>query len=244
MVLQHTALVLTDYLPFALEVPMQIAGGLTFGIMGYLLVEGYRYTRDVKKYIGRLFLFGVISQVPYSWAFGNPSFFTQFNIMFTLALGLLLVHWHETMKSRGLFWTLYAFALILSLFMDWGLIGIIMIVMYKTIKDEKKRRFWPPMTGVLTNAGSALLGLMGLALVNAVADQPGMGDLVTLYSAFALEVLILALFFALGGLLGIVALKKYDGTRGKSMKYLFYVVYPLHFVVLALIHFLIENAVS
>lgn len=36
----------------------------TAPVMCWFLVEGYRYTRSVKKYAGRLLIFAVISQLP------------------------------------------------------------------------------------------------------------------------------------------------------------------------------------
>ena len=41
--------------------------------MCWFLVEGYRYTRSVKKYAGRLLIFAVISQLPYYLAFAPES---------------------------------------------------------------------------------------------------------------------------------------------------------------------------
>lgn len=44
---------------------MHVIGRLTKPIMWYCIAEGYHYTRNVKKYTARLFLFALISHVPY-----------------------------------------------------------------------------------------------------------------------------------------------------------------------------------
>ena len=38
---------------------LRIIGRLSFPIFAFLVVEGYFHTRDVKKYLQRLFVFGV-----------------------------------------------------------------------------------------------------------------------------------------------------------------------------------------
>ncbi len=44
---------------------MHLLGRLTCPIMCYFVAEGYYYTKNLKKYIGRMFLFAAISHFPY-----------------------------------------------------------------------------------------------------------------------------------------------------------------------------------
>ena len=59
-------------------------------IFCFLIVEGFLHTRDAKRYLLRLVLFALISEIPYDLAFGESAFdLNQQNVFFTLAAGLL-----------------------------------------------------------------------------------------------------------------------------------------------------------
>lgn len=49
---------------------MRMVGRLTFPIMAFLIAEGYRHTHDLRRYETRLFVFALISMLPFYLAFG------------------------------------------------------------------------------------------------------------------------------------------------------------------------------
>jgi hypothetical protein len=215
MALQHTAIVLGDVVPPAMHFPMQFAGGLTFPVMAFFVAEGYRHTSNLQKYMGRIFIFALIAQIPYMLAFG-PVFFTMSfhpNIMFTIFIGLAMLVIYDKMRVRELFWALFIIISIATLLFDWGIIGPAIILMYHAIKSEPARRIAVPM--------AACGGLLALSIIQG-AD---IGSLVASPR----------LMFLLGVLCTIPLLLLYNGRRGRSMKYLFYIFYPLHLLILALI---------
>ncbi len=76
---------------------MTCVGRLAFPIFAFLITEGYAHTRDWKVYAKRLFWFGVISEIPFNlMIFSSPIFPFHQNVMFTLLLGLLSIHFWET----------------------------------------------------------------------------------------------------------------------------------------------------
>jgi len=230
MFLNHVAMALREVVPFALQFPLYAAGGLTFPIMAFLAVEGYRRTSDLKKYLLRLLAFGLVAQVPYMAAFREYGF--ALNIMFTIALGILLLLLYDRMKTRILFGAIFALALVASMAFDWAVIGIIMMLLYRAIPGESKRRILPGVASGIFYA--AFVGIAALNL-HRMSSDPGAEELVAQFEAsfMGMEMLLPALAFPVGMFAAAFLLKGYSGERGKPMKYFFYVFYPLHLAVLA-----------
>ena len=63
-------------------------GRLTAPIMCFFIAEGYHYTSNRKKYLGRLLLFAVISHIPYVLCFAYP-WYRATSILWSLSMGLL-----------------------------------------------------------------------------------------------------------------------------------------------------------
>lgn len=78
-----------------------ILGRIAFPLFAFFIVEGYFKTRNRKKYLLNLLLFGVISEVPFdmftSATFFNPRFN---NVMFSLALCLITIGIIDVLKTK------------------------------------------------------------------------------------------------------------------------------------------------
>lgn len=105
-------------------------GKLTFPIMAYLLIEGYRHTKNIKRYILRLFQWAVISILPFHIAFQNDSqIYILNNILFTLGFGLLMVYILDKISSIWHTPVILMFTLI-TMNSDWNYIGILLIYLF------------------------------------------------------------------------------------------------------------------
>ena len=66
---------------------MRTVGRMAFPIFAFLLVEGYVHTRSVRKYALNLFVFALVSDIPW-WLLNHD---ITHNIFFTLLLGLVAI---------------------------------------------------------------------------------------------------------------------------------------------------------
>ena len=81
---------------------MTYIGRLAFPIFAFQIVEGFAYTHDLKKYISRVFLFALVSEIPFNLAFyGSISYPYHQNVMFTFGIALLLLAVIEKARKKG-----------------------------------------------------------------------------------------------------------------------------------------------
>ena len=58
----------------------RIIGRLSFPIFAFLIVEGFIYTRDIKKYILRVVTFGIISEIPFNMLISGHILYRENNL--------------------------------------------------------------------------------------------------------------------------------------------------------------------
>jgi len=229
MIANHIVFALWEILPMWLAFPLYAAGGLTFPIMGYFVVEGYRHTRSVGKYVLRLLIFGAIA-IPFHYltfrAFG-------LNIMFTIMLSVAALILNDKMKIRPLFWLVFILLLVASVvFMaDWMIIGPIVVLLYHKIKNENVRRIVPAVVSGVFWLLLILFSMVGLAQMQALGIEDQMGGPTLMTDMNFLKV---SLTFIIGCLIAAFLIKGYNGERGRKMKWTFYAFYPIHLAVLGI----------
>lgn len=67
-------------------------GRIAFPLYCFLLVEGYKYTSSKTRYIIKMLLFGLISEIPFDYCFFGRIYLQYQNVFFTLLLGLIAIH--------------------------------------------------------------------------------------------------------------------------------------------------------
>lgn len=225
MVIDHVGYILYQFPQLAwLSVAMRIAGRLSFPIFAWLIATGCRNTRNIYKYMLRLFIFALISQIPFFLLFNLSVFYESLNIFFTLCAGVLAIHLYENLKNKamgfGFIFMISVGAWILQF--DYGFYGIWMIALLYIYYDNLKRV------------------LPYLFIINAVLQAFTFAD----YYAFSKGVLtfgtgLVLVFVQPLSMFALILIAKYNGEQGsKRFKYLFYVFYPLHLLLLWAIRFL------
>jgi len=238
MIANHVAIGLASVLPLVPMLILYAMGGLTYVIMAYFVVEGYKYTSNLKKYIGRLFLFGLIAQAFHPTVLGvtdimGTGFFL--NIMFTIILSLFVLLMYDKIKIRFLFWLLFIVACVVAMFMDLFFIGILVPLLYYVIKKESRRRTLP---GVISGIVFGAFGLFSAIIPFMYLTTGQFAE--EMYATIGMtgmtaELMLATPVFAIGCFLGAILIRNYNGDRGKPAKWLFYVAYPLHLAIIALI---------
>ncbi|MEK3774942.1 MULTISPECIES: TraX family protein [unclassified Paenibacillus] len=124
MLIDHIGAV---FFPHIIE--LRIIGRIAFPIYAFAVYIGYKHTRDVQKYIWRLFWIAIISQVPFMAAFNHYSL----NVVWTLWSALLVLFVIDKMPSKllripivigaGLFMEISQ--------MDYGMYGLLLVLLFR-----------------------------------------------------------------------------------------------------------------
>ena len=133
---------------FLFDHVLRYIGRLAFPIFCFLAVEGFLHTHDVKKYVWRLFLFALISEVPFDLAFFRTPFALDHqNVYWTLALGVLamagLKHFEKPDGSASWKGLLCAAGCTLAAFLtctDYNGIGVLIICALYLTRGDRKRQ--------------------------------------------------------------------------------------------------------
>ena len=118
MITSHMVITWWDIIPAILRYPMYAAGGLTFPIMAYFVAEGYKHTSNLKRYILRILIFGLIAlpfhilTISIPMGGGNPMYYPFLNIMFNIIVSLLVLMLYDKIKIKSLFWVIYAIIIV------------------------------------------------------------------------------------------------------------------------------------
>lgn len=225
MLLNHMVFGWWDILPPWLAAILYATGGLTFPILAYFVVEGYRHTSNLKRYVLRILLFGVIAMPFHAMVFGAVGL----NIMFTIALSIWVLYLNDRIQKRAWFWIIFVIACLFSVLFafDWAVIGLVVVLLAHRIQDEQKRRVIPPIVAGVVNFVMTALVAVSLSDPEVAAVLYAKNSMMTMTYAFVAMTFIFGCFFAA------VLLKNFNGERGKSRKWLFYAFYPLHLAFIA-----------
>ena len=137
---------LSAYPLYRLDMVLRFTGRLAFPLFCFLLVEGFIHTHNVKGYLGRLLLFGLLSEVPFDLAFFRTPFAPQHqNVYWTLALGVLAMALMQKFQDaegniawKGRLAALGCVVLAQLLQTDYGAIGVALIVALYLTRNNRK----------------------------------------------------------------------------------------------------------
>ncbi len=83
---------------------LRIVGRIALPIYCFLLVEGFLHTRDLRRYMFRLLIFGIISEIPFDLAFYNKIFTIKHqNVFWTLLFGLMAISVMSMIRHENIY---------------------------------------------------------------------------------------------------------------------------------------------
>ncbi len=220
------ALMLCDHL-WATIIPgndwLTWLGRLAFPIFAFLTVEGYHHTRNYKKYLQRLFLFALLSELPFNLMYSASWIYPfQQNVLWTFLLGLLCLRAMDKSKTRWkpvLAFPIMAleaagYALLATITLtDYMGYGVLTMVAFHLFRGRKWYHY----------AGQALgLYLINWQLMSGMTVPMGPFEIPQQGAA------VLALLF-------LWCYRGRQGYHSKITQYFFYSFYPVHMLILGLL---------
>ena len=203
----------------------RIIGRLSFPLFAFFIAEGCVYTKNKRNYFLGIFLLGIFCQVIFYVTQKSTDFGILITFSFSILLCYLLEYIKKTLfsKEKGIFFKiLLGVAFVLAVhatylfnqkyYVDYGFYGCVLPLfacLLRTVKSNGKEY----LKSLDHNFIHVILFGIGLYILSLDIGY------VQMYSMWALPLLLL-----------------YSGKRGKwRMKWFFYIFYPAHFVVLALV---------
>ena len=226
MLIDHTAAVLGGWLPPLCSGLMRDVGRMAFPIFAYGIAQGCVYTHSARRYLGRLLLFAVLSELPHRLALRAGSLaFGLFNVFFTLLAGAACCQLVKFCRSKGRRWAWAAVVPVGAIVLlceilgtDYGGFGVLCILLPYLFWESKPARL-------------IALGSVVAFLYVVVSHFQGFSyPLWWMENPSALGSMLQQTLFALAGV-GLIAL--YNGQPGsKKGKWAFYIFYPAHLLAL------------
>ncbi len=205
---------------------MTCIGRLTYPIFAFMIVEGYFHTKNLKKYVLRLLIFALMSEIPFNLVMSSSWIAPLHqNVLWTFLIGILLIFLNEKANKKALWVRILVFigtALLGCLlgiitFVDYNHGGVLIILMFYVFRE---RKWW------------ALLGQIVCLYFISVEVISGQFIPIELFGkTFELVVQSFCV-------LALIPIWLYQGKQGpynKAIRYLYYGFYPTHLLLFALI---------
>ncbi len=197
---------------------LRIIGRLTYPVFAFFIAEGCLYTRSIVKYFFRILGLGVICML-FEYIFDGTVYG---NILITFSLSILIIGWFQRLQNSYKREKCSLAEFILS--MCFFVLGVAVVVNSNIIEID--------------------YGIVGILIPVAVYVAKQLCD-----NRLCICLVMLAgltwLSFIYGGiqfycLLAVLLLLMYNNQRGKlNLKYVFYLFYPLHFVVIECVRIIV-----
>jgi len=198
---------------------MRCIGRLAFPIFAFLVAEGAKHTRNMKKYLLRMAAFAVVAEIPFDLAAGGTVLYSAHqNVLWTFSIALPVIWFAQRQVTTQR----YNAALCIGAFLgfavgqltavDYHGSGVLMVLLFYVFHDLPRGR---------------TAEIIGMIAINCVL----LGSLKLSSAGLTFSPQCLACF-------ALVPIFLYNGQRGYSNRALqlgFYAFYPAHLLILGLL---------
>ncbi len=218
MLIDHIGVIL-----FPEQLIFRCIGRLALPIFAFFIAEGVKHTSNKLKYFLRIFILGVICQIGYTLSEvieGTKITGIYFNILLTFAIGVLICYaWQAAIKNKK------GFLLLL-------LVVLLAAAIYVYSRFSYK-------LGFVIEFDYGFMGMM-LPLCAMMLDEKKYKFILFGAGLVLLSIQSIDIWYQWISLLSLPLLWFYNNERGKyKLKYLFYIFYPVHLVILYGISYLV-----
>ena len=173
MLFNHIGYVFFNGAPIFLKI-----GEIGFPLFAFCIAECFYYTRDRKKYLRNMFIFALITELIFDYAFYKNINILHQNVLFTFcfAIVFLMIYEHINKSKMSLLAKTLLISLILIIFLllstlsftDHNTYGILLIFIFYVFRDQPviKYSFIAIILCVAFRYGYALLSIPILLLYN------------------------------------------------------------------------------
>jgi hypothetical protein len=187
---------------------MRMIGRLAMPLFSFCIAEGYAHTKNKQRYLMRMGVFALVSEIPFDLAFEGRVGLGHQNIMLSFFLAILALMVFDRIRGEGkehaagktllgILCVCAVAVLALVLRADYTLFAVLAVFLFYVLRNRHP----------LLRCG---VGVGFLALTRTVGYYRATG-------------------------LSLIPLLLYNGKRGRGLKWLFYAFYPGHLLLLYLL---------
>lgn len=207
-------------------------GRVAYPIFAFMLVEGFYNTKNLKKYILRLLVFAVISEIPFNLMTNGVVIYPfHQNVMWTFIIALLLMEWITLVRNKGSMWktisvsflaVIIGFIAGMATFVDYFGFGVLVVLVFYFFRG---RKWWC---------------YIGQVICLYFIFVEGLGGYCHLITIFGHTFEVVQEGFALFALIPIWLYNGMKGYKAKWFQYFCYAFYPAHILILYLMRFVVS----
>ena len=202
-------------------------GRIAFPLFAYMIAEGYRHTGNFKKYLLRLLICALISEIPFN-LFYSGSWIYPFhqNVLWTFLLALVGIHLIEKVRGRGKIWltlltaagvSILGYLVGFVLMLDYYGFGVLTVIGFYLLRGRR----WYCLLAQAAMLWWINIEMMGglsvhLEIAGRIFEIPQQG---------------MAIF-------AMVPILLYNGKQGphnRTTRHAFYLFYPVHMLILVIL---------